>query len=96
MRSIEVFEAHALLIPKQLYGSGWTIAMFRDNDLGDVLFVLRKLIISVIPVCCFAIDKQNNVRILLDAVMNNDIVRDKVMRTRNCRIIDILDPKRCD
>ena len=65
--------------------AGGAVTMFGNHQISDVLAV-RVLIVIVL-----AIDEHDHVGILLNRVMHNEIVGNKIMIRRNGQVVNVID-----
>src|SRR5947199_10337381 len=81
---VEVPEAGGLTQEDEVDRAGLPVPVLGDDQLRQTL-VLLGLVVDFI-----AIDKGNHVGVLLDGVVDEEIVRDEVMRAGNRQIEDLL------
>src|ERR1700730_5290795 len=65
--AIQIIKSHAGWHEAQLDGAGGTIALFREDDFGDILLVVgHRLSVFRLLVLLFAIDERDQIRVLLE------------------------------
>ena len=80
---LDIRESRGAVEETEMHRAHRSIAMFSDNDLGNV-FLIRVLVVLVL-----AVDEDDDVGVLLDAVVDDDVTRDEVVQVFDGQIVDV-------